>query len=339
MKKLIRMNKAVALFLGLIVLFGIGIFVLYGMVNGGKDNPEAKENAQKSDVSMLKVGFVTDWEYGTRKQLGAKLTRKAPVELAKAVIKLNEFQPDLVIGGGDYIESSAVKPEDAKAQLKEINDIFSLVEAPRLYAMGNHDLRSIADNDIREILGITENHAIKDIGDWRIVVLDTNFDENGQHRNAKSYVLGGVSEEELEWLSEALMTEKPVLVFSHHSPTIVRDARNIMVKSILNDVAVRNVLEQAGNVAAVFSGHTPVTYHERLNGINYFVADTLVNVNSLGSFVTIEASYDRESEKAEIRFNQIKDKPIQYQTTWQRGYKLENYQSPYIKPEVMIGEE
>ena len=315
--------KKIIIIVGVIIIFFLGLFV-------GTKNTFYKTIPieTKNQSSLLKIGFLTDWEYGTRRQLGAKLTRKAPVEMAKSVLYLNqEFHPDLVIGGGDYIESSAVKPESAKEQLKEINEVFSLVQAPRLYALGNHDLRSLTKAEVREVLGIQEDHEVKDIGDWRIVVLDTNFTADGQHRFAQNYVLGSVSPEELNWLRESLATNRPVLVFSHHSPVHHKNRLGNVVQNITNHQEVKSILEEAKNVVAVFSGHTPTTYFERLNGINYFIADTLVNVNALGSFATIEADYDREEKSAKIVFKQFEDDIHEYQTEWKYGEKAENYQS------------
>ena len=260
-----------------------------------------------TETSLLKIGFVNDWEYGTRKRLGHKLTNQAPMELGQAVGYLNTvFQPDIVFGGGDYVESSGVKPERAKEQLLLVDKIFQKLTAPRLYALGNHDMRVLTKAEVREILGIEENHAIRDIGDWRIVVLDTNFNKtDGSDRNAKAYATGFVSEGELGWLSEALRTDRPVIVFSHHSPVSSPNVNGVFAMSIENALAVREVLETAGNVAAVVSGHSPYGYYEERNGIHYFVVDTLVNESALGTFATIEARYAGETGDADILFKRV----------------------------------
>jgi len=334
--RIIKVKKKIA------IIFVIAIILVASLsyavfLQKRKQNAINSTNEKKQTFSLLKIGFLTDLEYGTRKQLGNKLTRKAPVELAKAVLYLNqEFHPDLVVGGGDYIESSAVKSENAKEQLKEINEIFSLVKAPRLYALGNHDLRSLSKSEVREILGISENHEVKDIGDWRVVVLDTNFTADGQHRSAKNYVNGNVSQEELNWLRESLQTNRPVLVFSHHSPIDTKKRQTNESQNIFNAQEVRSVLEEAKNVVAVISGHTPTTYFERLNGINYFIADTLVNINALGSFATIEVGYNPEEKSAEIVFKQFEDETHEYQTEWKYGEKKEDYQSPMTEVDEFL---
>lgn len=293
-----------------------------------------------TETSLLKVGFINDWEYGTRKRLGHKLTNQAPLELDQAVKYLNTvFQPDIVIGGGDYVESSGVKPERAKEQLALVDKVFQKLSAPRLYALGNHDMRVLTKAEVREILGIEENHAIRDIGDWRLVVLDTNFNKtDGSDRNAKAYATGFVSEGELGWLREALKTDRPVIVFSHHSPVASPNVDGIFSLSIENAAAVRETLEAAGNVAAVVSGHSPYGYYEERNGIHYFVVDTLVNESALGTFATIEVRYARETGDADILFKRVDGGQRVFETVdWKfDGRYVEHDRLPEAMPEDQL---
>ena len=319
-------NKKAKVILAFIITIVILTLIFFSVLFFSFNKKQNSLKEIQKQTSLLKIGFLTDWEYGTRRLLGDKMTRKSPSELSKAVFYLNEeFHPNIVIGGGDYIESSAVKPERAREQLEEINEIFSLIKVPRLYAFGNHDLRSLSKVEIKEILGIQESHAIRDIGDWRIIIFDTNFTLEGEDRNAENYVIGGVNQNELNWLREALKTDKPVLVFSHHSPAASVSNGNRIVINMTNDKEVRTILEEAGNVAAVFSGHTPNSYFERLNGINYFICDTLVNINALGSFATIEVEYIQEDRIAKITFKQLGNDKHEYYAEWKYGERAEDY--------------
>ncbi|MBI2439622.1 MAG: metallophosphoesterase [Candidatus Moranbacteria bacterium] len=274
--------------------------------------------------TLFKIGFVNDWEYDERKRMKHKLTNRAPVELRTAVDFLNkEFQPDVVVGGGDYIESSNVKKEKAKRYLREINTIFRDIQAERFYALGNHDMRSLTKSEVREILGMEENHIMRDIGDWRIIVLDTNFNkEDDSDRAEKNYVVGYVARSELEWLRKNLDTDRPVIVFSHHAPVSFIGEKGQLVQNILNEESVRTVLEERGNVVAVVSGHSPLSYHERRNGIHYFIVDTLVNEPALGSFATIELTYMPSTSKfrpiscASIALSQKGIHPQEYEKRW-----------------------
>ena len=316
MKRLIQSARhrkyraAVLLFgAGLILLVGIASFVCYfnGRLFPFQSPPAVvQKEIVVTEPSILKVGFTTDWEYGYRKRMKHKLTLQSLPALDAAVTYLNdEYHPDIVVGGGDYIESTGVKPERAKEQLAKVNAVFQKLSAPRLYALGNHDLRSLTKAEVREVLGLEENHTFRDIGDWRLVVLDTNFNEDGSDRGAKQYVTGFVSESELSWLASALQTDRPVLVFSHHSPVMSPSGGGTFAVNILNAVSVRKVLEEAGNVVGVISGHSPYGYAEERNGIHYFVVDTLANAPALGTFATLDLRYAPETREAEILFRRV----------------------------------
>jgi hypothetical protein len=233
-----------------------------------------------------------------------KLTNQAPAELEKVVNYFNEvFHPDLVIGGGDYIESSGVKVYRAKIQLGEINDIFKRVAAPRAYVLGNHDMRVLTKEEVMDILGIAENHGIYDMGAWRVVLFDTNFNKNDDSdRGGHPYSIGYVSNAELDWLDQSLMTDRPTIVFSHHTPVQTLTVDDIWRENIENADMVRAVLEKHPNVVASVSGHTPRPQSSVVNGITYFVGDTLVSETGLGAFATLELRYNPFSTYVQVIF-------------------------------------
>lgn len=266
------------------------------------------------EPARLRIGFSPDWEYGSRKRLSHKLTNQAPGELEKVVRYFNEeFHPDLVVGGGDYVESSGVKPETAKRQLREVNDVFKRLEAPRVYALGNHDMRSLTKAEVMEILEIRSAHSVTDLGDWRIVVFDTNFNKGDDSpRSRQQYAEGYVSARELRWLEAAVTTDRPTLVFSHHSPITAYNVDNILARNILNEEAVRAVFERHNNVVAVISGHTPRPQHAALNGVHYLIGDTLVNEEGLGAFAAISLEYLPRARQASVRFEHFGRRPVTY---------------------------
>jgi Icc protein len=332
-----------AFFSGALVFY-IGIIGWIYFFDKQEISPQAvsaipEQKTETVEISSLRIGFTTDWEYGYRKRMKHKLTLQALSALEEAVTYLNNvFHPDIVVGGGDYIESTGVKPERAKEQLSQINAVFQKLSAPRLYALGNHDLRSLTKADVREVLGLEDNHTFRDIGDWRLVVLDTNFNKDGSDRGAKQYVTGFASDAELEWLASALQTERPVLVFSHHSPVMSPSASGVFSVNIVNAAAVRRVLEKAGNVVGVISGHSPYGYAEERNGIHYFVVDTLVNEPVLGTFATLELRYAKEIREAEILFRRVGGKQRSFQVVDRKLDTLENEQDglPELFPDEVL---
>src|SRR4030042_4596983 len=90
--------------------------------------------ATRASAETLKIGFVTDWEYGYQKKHTHKFPRQAEKYLNEAVNHFNKiFQPDLVIGGGDYILGSGVKKKTVRKQLRYINQILKKATARSQY--------------------------------------------------------------------------------------------------------------------------------------------------------------------------------------------------------------
>jgi alkaline phosphatase len=292
-----------------IIVLSVVLATVVFLLNRSPSAPDHEEPMR------LKIGFSPDWEYGSRKRLAHKLTNQAPAELEKVVRFFNEeFHPDLVIGGGDYIESTGVKPEKAKLQLREIDAIFKRLEARRLYALGNHDMRSLSKNEVMEILEVESPHGVTDIGEWRIVVFDTNFNKtDDSHRSREQYAEGYVSTRELRWLEAAITTERPTLVFSHHSPVTANNVDDVLARNITNEEAVRVVLERHQNVVAVISGHTPRPQHRVVNGVHYLIGDTLVNEEGFGAFAAISLEYFPLSRRTTVRFEHFGRRPVVYE--------------------------
>lgn len=255
----------------------------------------------ENSTTELKIGFVTDWEYGYKDNVGDKLASLAPAELEKVVKYYNEeYRPKIVVAGGDMVESSLSKKETTIKQLEKINGIFSRLEARREYVFGNHDLRDLTKGELRSILGLADNHSYFDLGDWRFVLMDTNFRKKDDADLGPDYYIGGyISQKEYIWLETALTTNRPTIIFSHHSPIPSPDKKNLT-----NQVETRAFLEQFPNLVLVVSGHDPSCLLKEENGINYFIVNNLVDRKALGSFATINAYYNKYTKEIKIELEQ-----------------------------------
>ncbi len=116
------------------------------------------------------------------------------------------FTPDLLIISGDMVEDG--RPES----YVKLRDMLQLVEAPILFAVGNHDRRSA----FRAAFPQTPMHVgfvqyATDLGDRRILVLDT-LDEGREG--------GAFCERRAAW-TRAKLAERPdtsTLIVLHHPP-------------------------------------------------------------------------------------------------------------------------
>ncbi len=246
--------------------------------------------------TVLRFGAIGDFEYGTRINVGNKLTSRTRGELEKVIsFYNNDYHPAFVIELGDMIESSGLSPEKAKKQFRDIDAVFQTVNARREYVLGNHDLRSLSKAEGREILSLDDNHRYFDEGDWRFVIMDSNFDEDTDdtdrelHHTASGYI----SSNEYTWLETALATDRPTIVFSHHP--IIPGKKNVHEYE-----KVRSFLERYPNIVLSISGHHPSFRFSEEDGIHYLVVDNLANRDSIGSFATLDAHYNPLTKEARV---------------------------------------
>lgn len=255
----------------------------------------------------LKFGFVTDLEYGYKDNIGKKLPREALPELEKVVNFFNnEFEPEIVVVGGDIVESSLSKQNTTVEQFKEINELFLKLEAKRGYVFGNHDLRKLSKAELRDILGMEGNHSYQDIGDWRFVLMDTNFNsENGFDLGPNYYIGGFVNRSEFSWLKEAFNTKRPIILFSHHSPVPneVDGQLYSNTQNILNGIELHNFLKQYRNLVLVVSGHEGGYKFKDVEGVNYLIIGNLVDMVSRGNFASLEAKYNDYTKEAKVHID------------------------------------
>lgn len=264
-----------------------------------------------ANAASLKLGFVTDWEYGSQKSVGHKLPSKAKTYLSSVVKYYNKtYKPDLVIGGGDYISSYSVSKSKAKKQLKSIVKTFRKTKAPRLYCIGNHDVRVLSKATVKKILKMKNPAQSVDTHGFRIITLDTNEPNS----KGKFDIAGRMSKGDLDWLDQKLTTSLPVIIFSHHSPiaTPYEDGGNRM--NIYDSSKVRAVLEKHDNVVAVFSGHHPINYSEERNGITYVIINDLSSKPSKGAFATINLDKNA-NDVVTLNVKQYGKKPASYLIT------------------------
>ena len=282
----------------------IGIFVVFFIVAGlGLAGYFYWNNVILKSETSLKIGFTADWEYGYKNKVGNKPTNKAPEALEKVVAYFNnEFHPEIVIAGGDLVESSISKKSTTIEQFRKINAIFSKLQAKRGYIFGNHDLRDLTKEELRNILEMTDNHSYFDLGDWRFVLMDTNFRLDGTDLGPNYYIEGKVSEKEFAWLKEALDTKRPTILFSHHSsiPAELNGVAISNTKNMLNGLELHNFLKQYDNIVLVASGHEPGYRFQNFDGINYIINGNLATFEVLGNFTSMEAKYNKYTKEAKI---------------------------------------
>lgn len=277
---------------GFAAIFFVVVLVVFGVFTAVSSGQRIIRDAKTS----LRFGAIGDFEYGTRKDVGSKLVSLAPIELEKVVNYYNaQWHPVFVVEMGDMVESSGVKRTKTLDQFRFIDSVFRKVNARTEYVFGNHDLRSLSKEDVRGVLGLSDNHRFFDEGVWRFVILDTNFDKskNGAPRGPNYYISGFVPESEFVWLERALDTDRPIILISHH-PLYFGG------KFIDNPEETLAFLARYPNIVMAISGHDPSFQFLERNGIYHLTVDNLANKDSVGSFATLDARYNSLTKEARV---------------------------------------
>ena len=221
---------------------------------------------------VVRVGLVTDIHYADKNTGGSRHYRDSKLKLREAVSHFNKEKPAFVIELGDFIDR-AKDVETELQYLKVIEKEYSQLQCDRYYVLGNHCLDTLSKEEFIANTGMDAPHYSFDKGGFHFVALDACFNSKGEPYQRRNFVWNdaNISDEQLKWLEQDLRSSgKPTVVFTHQR---LDPSGNYMIK---NAEAVRNIMEKAGNVQAVFSGHSHKNEHKIFNGIHYCVVRAVV---------------------------------------------------------------
>jgi 3',5'-cyclic AMP phosphodiesterase CpdA len=227
----------------------------------------------------LTVALITDLHFGPEARFGGKLRKLTAhaADLTRAfVARMNEVvRPDLVVNLGDDIEDEG--PEADRARYAECQAILRQADAELVNVAGNHDTIHLAPADLLSIWGRDpggELHSSFDRGAYHFVVLHT--------RERKDHDVS-VGEAQLAWLAADLAENPgPTVVLMHHSAAD-QDLRGnrwfegLPHLCLVNERRkIRALLEQHGDVRAVFNGHLHWNHLDVIGGLPYVTVQSLI---------------------------------------------------------------
>lgn len=220
--------------------------------------------AADSDPSV-RVGLVTDLHYADKPPAGSRHYRETPDKLAEAAEHFAKDKPTFIVELGDFID--AADSVDAElGYLKRINRDFSTISKHRHYVLGNHCVYTLTKQEFLDGVEQQKSYYSFDSGDFHFVVLDSCFRSDGEPYGRKNFQWTdpNIPAAEVEWLKADLMnTTKKTVVFAHQRLDV---SNHYGAK---NAADVRKVLEDSGNVLAVFQGHSHKNDHNDIGGIHY----------------------------------------------------------------------
>ncbi len=235
-----------------------------------------------------------------------KLTYLAEPLVKEFIEKMNtETHPEFVINLGDFIEDVNNREIDL-GYFKKTHELFSTLQSPLYALIGNHDVRTLSDEDMLNILGYEKLYYSFDAGDYHFVCL--SFTMTGNHRENLLDIKAEILPEQLEWLTKDLeASNKPVVIFVHYGLAEDNMKGNFWFETaphyalLENKNEVKAILEKSGKVKAVISGHQHWNRMKVENGIPYFVITSLIeNFNNDGIAAEAHTIVDLDKEKIRV---------------------------------------
>ena len=213
----------------------------------------------------LKIGLITDLHYADKPPAGTRFYRDTPSKLAEAATLFEQQKTQFVVELGDFIDA-ADTVETELQYLKVINREFSAISKDRHYVLGNHCVDTLTKTEFLEGVGQQQSYYSFDRGEFHFVVLDACFRSDGEpygRKNSK-WTDANIPPTEVEWLRADLKANhKKTIVFAHQRLDVSND------HGVKNCREIRQIFEEAGNVMAVFQGHSHQNDLNEIGGIHY----------------------------------------------------------------------
>lgn len=217
------------------------------------------------NASRLRLGLVTDLHYADKPSRGSRHYRETLDKLAEAGEHFARKEPAFIVELGDFIDA-ADSVETERGFLKRVNRDFSAICKNRHYVLGNHCVHTLTKDEFLGGVEQQKSYYSFDSGDFHFVVLDSCFRSDGKPYGRKNFEWTdpNIPAAEVEWLQADLKkATKKTIVFAHQR----LDVSNHY--GVRNAADVRRVLEESGEVLAVFQGHSHRNDHREIGGIHY----------------------------------------------------------------------
>ncbi len=229
----------------------------------------------------IKIGIITDTHVHPRRINRQDERDEAPRELSdkymqplnKFVAEMGTFQPEFVVHLGDVIEGTDDEDFVGIMGLQLVKKELDKVGVPVHWVIGNHDLRSVTRAQFMETLGLDAVDYTFDVGDYRFVVLDGNYNPQNLPRtpDGNQYISGKVPPQTLDWLKKQLETDKRVFVFIHQGTFLdaSQGDRGRSKQSLENAKELREILTEY-RVDGIFNGHMEARRYEKAQFTNHY---------------------------------------------------------------------
>jgi alkaline phosphatase len=216
-------------------------------------------------TAAVRVGLMTDLHYADKAAAGTRYYRDSILKVREAVGKFNSTGATMAVELGDFVDAAEEVATEV-GYLEKIEAEYAKFQGDRHYVFGNHCVWSLTKAQFADHCGARAGHYSFDKNGFHFVALDACYRADGVAYGKKNYEWTDteIPPAEREWLKGDLAgTKLKTIVFVHQRLDV---ANHYGVKSA---PAVRGILEEAGNVLAVFQGHSHQNDLKRIGGIPY----------------------------------------------------------------------
>jgi hypothetical protein len=275
--------------------------------NEDADNSEEGEKKEESEIlplpsrsydpDELRIGFLTDLHADSKSNTSRSDRRIKPYyqNVVNNFIETvnNELIADFIVLNGDVIDGTNRDDIVGTGELRSLKKLFERTQIKKYWVIGNHDLRAVNKKQWKKALEIDYLHNSFDVGNYRIILLDSSFDKNDNDiKPGTYYTRGKVSEKQIDWLKRKLDTNKTKIVFMHNPPL-----KGLGFHS--NSGLLYNALElqevfSDNDVTAVFCGHLEYLFNQEVDGVKYFMLPgSTKNEDYQGTFAEIRLKKEK----------------------------------------------
>ncbi|MFB6244733.1 MAG: metallophosphoesterase [Candidatus Nanohaloarchaea archaeon] len=231
-------------------------------------------------MEELRIALLADFHYGYPED--EEMEKYLVPAVENMIEEVNEFEPDVVISLGDFIQHSSRKTD--LERLEKAGELLDQAEAPVYAIPGNHDPMTVSKEEVMEKISVEnqETYFSLELDERKLIFVDTiaQIDD--------IYGAGLIGSEQREWLEEEMETGKEVLIFSHH----LLHHRNLEGNWYFDDkpelaaaIDKKNFQKIAGEKPrAVFSAHIHEAGAEEFNEVPHFTTPGMDKYNPPESF-------------------------------------------------------
>ena len=234
-----------------------------------------------SDNNVIRFAIVTDAHYGDidTSENTSRFYKESIAKMTECVELMNKEKVDFLIELGDFKDAAPKGDQPQTIEyIKAIENVYQQFQGPKYHVLGNHDIDCITKE---QFMANIKNTGIKDGLSYysfdqngvHFVVLDANYRDDCVSYAPGNYkwTSANIPPTELDWLKQDLQQAKgPAIIFIHQ---LLDGEGDVYVD---NASQVRQVLEDAGNVLAVFNGHHHTGQHNLINNIHYYTLKAMV---------------------------------------------------------------